>query len=95
MGAHGQDDGGWGGVGGRRDEEKEESSFLKKRTKKLLFVWVWRLRPARSKGQKFFASFFQKRSAFFLPNHEAAPGFCARARSRAKSGSSACRRGTG
>ncbi len=47
---------------------KEESrSFLKKRTKKLLRVWAEPIREGRSqKDQKFFGSFFQKRTAFFL-----------------------------
>jgi hypothetical protein len=45
---------------------KEESgSFLKKRTKKFLPVRAEPLRRGRSQTlQKFFASFFQKRSAF-------------------------------
>jgi hypothetical protein len=42
---------------------KESGSFLKKRTKKLLRVWAEPVRRDRSqKVQKFFASFFQKRS---------------------------------
>jgi hypothetical protein len=42
------------------------SSFLKKRTKKLLILGARAGRNAHARVQKFFASFFQKRSAFFL-----------------------------
>jgi hypothetical protein len=51
-------------------DERQESSFLKKRSKKLL-----PMRPAirsnggtggRRNGQKFFASFFQKRTFFHV-----------------------------
>jgi hypothetical protein len=45
--------------------KKASSSFLKKRTKKLLRVWAEPARRGRSHVQKFFASFFQKRSASF------------------------------
>jgi hypothetical protein len=42
------------------------SSFLKKRTKKLLRIAAHSIREGRSRdNQKFFASFFQKRSSFF------------------------------
>jgi hypothetical protein len=50
----------------RQKGRKESSSFLKKRTKKLLRIWAEPIPRNRSqKQQKFFASFFQKRSAFF------------------------------
>jgi hypothetical protein len=57
---------------GRSKEER--SSFLKKRSKKLLFYGGLDLstgtepvdRNEEPKEKKFFASFFQKRSAFFL-----------------------------
>jgi hypothetical protein len=46
--------------------EKASSSFLKKRTKKLLSTEASDAdRHQSRKNQKFFASFFQKRSAFF------------------------------
>jgi hypothetical protein len=63
---------GGGDRGGRRGdhgeglEKKGSSSFLKKRTKKLLFDWL--TRPERRcalNRQKFFGSFFQKRTASF------------------------------
>jgi hypothetical protein len=40
---------------------KEGRSFLKKRTQKLLIAWTGAGRRAHANGQKFFASFFQKR----------------------------------
>jgi hypothetical protein len=40
---------------------------LKKRTKRLLIITRYRCRTARTNEQKFFGSFFQKRTAFFLP----------------------------
>jgi hypothetical protein len=44
-------------------KEEESGSFLKKRTKKLLRTWAEPYRVGRSPNvQKFFASFFQKRS---------------------------------
>jgi hypothetical protein len=43
-----------------------KGSFLKKRTKKLSRFWRMRWGNADTREQKFFASFFQKRSAFFL-----------------------------
>jgi hypothetical protein len=43
------------------------SSFLKKRSKKLLRFWFGVCCSSELKRQKFFASFFQKRSPFFLP----------------------------
>jgi hypothetical protein len=49
-----------------RVEEKEESSFLKKRSKRLLFVGVYARRGPYAKVQKFFGSFFQKRTFFLL-----------------------------
>jgi cytochrome c-type biogenesis protein CcmH len=54
---------------------KGSSSFLKKRTKKLLRNWTEPFRRGRSHIQKFFASFFQKRSPFFLFLLLAAPAF--------------------
>jgi len=45
---------------------KEECSFLKKRTKKLLDIGVRLPERCAIAIQKFFASFFQKRSAFLL-----------------------------
>jgi hypothetical protein len=44
---------------------KEGCSFLKKRTKKLLRIGAAVLQASRFNNQKFFASFFQKRSSFF------------------------------
>jgi len=47
-------------------KRKEASgSFLKKRTKKLLFVFRRAGFICMVSGQKFFGSFFQKRTAFF------------------------------
>jgi hypothetical protein len=52
-----------------RSQVEESSSFLKKRTKKLLRVRAELMRRGRSQNnQKFFASFFQKRSPSFLPS---------------------------
>jgi hypothetical protein len=45
-------------------EGKESSSFLKKRTKKLLIIGVRVGVSAHPNKQKFFGSFFQKRTAF-------------------------------
>jgi hypothetical protein len=47
-------------------EKKESASFLKKRSKKLLLTGPMAVKPARSKEQKFFGSFFQKRTSSFL-----------------------------
>jgi hypothetical protein len=45
-------------------KQQESASFLKKRSKKLLFTAGSDLAGANApKDQKFFASFFQKRSA--------------------------------
>jgi hypothetical protein len=53
-----------GGVGSRGEGS---ASFLKKRSKKLLSLWSRSVSVApHANGQKFFASFFQKRSACFL-----------------------------
>jgi hypothetical protein len=41
---------------------EESSSFLKKRTKKLLFLGARIATGARARVQKFFGSFFQKRT---------------------------------
>jgi hypothetical protein len=47
--------------------EKERTSFLKKRSKKLLIPEGVGICVAKARSyQKFFASFFQKRSACFL-----------------------------
>jgi hypothetical protein len=47
---------------------KERSSFLKKRSKKLLSVLASALRDRlHPNEQKFFGSFFQKRTALFAP----------------------------
>jgi hypothetical protein len=46
--------------------KQQECSFLKKRTKKLLDSCARAGRKTRPNNQKFFASFFQKRSAFFM-----------------------------
>jgi hypothetical protein len=56
---------------------KKECSFLKKRTKKLLRTWPGLSGEAAANVQKFFASFFQKRSPSLNPkiNHpQAFPG---------------------
>jgi hypothetical protein len=45
--------------------KEESSSFLKKRTKKLLQIGLSGTTGARASVQKFFASFFQKRSPCF------------------------------
>jgi hypothetical protein len=44
----------------------ESASFLKKRSKKFLHVKARVVTGTKAKGQKFFGSFFQKRTAFFL-----------------------------
>jgi hypothetical protein len=46
--------------------KEESSSFLKKRTKKLLPFWYGVWGSGELNNQKFFGSFFQKRTAFFL-----------------------------
>ena len=46
--------------------KQASTSFLKKRSKKLLSVWQQCVETLGSSNQKFFASFFQKRSACFL-----------------------------
>jgi len=52
-------------------KKEGRSSFLKKRSKKLLSLgyeqWAIGSFMLATELQKFFASFFQKRSAFFLP----------------------------
>jgi hypothetical protein len=53
----------WRGGYGQGGSE-EGSSFLKKRSKRLLDVGVGGGEGALLKWQKFFASFFKKRSAF-------------------------------
>jgi hypothetical protein len=47
----------------RIGQKKERSSFLKKRSKRLLFISA---SPASRREQKFFGSFFRKRTAFLL-----------------------------
>jgi hypothetical protein len=49
---------------GKAGRKEERSSFLKKRSKKLLFLLA-SVSPGRlsPKSQKFFGSFFQKRTA--------------------------------
>jgi hypothetical protein len=49
-----------------KGEEEESTSFLKKRSKKLLIIAPDGSTGAPPKVQKFFGSFFQKRT-FFLP----------------------------
>jgi hypothetical protein len=51
---------------------ERKSSFLKKRSKKLLIPGARAGRNARARVQKFFGSFFQKRTAF-LPVPGLAP----------------------
>jgi hypothetical protein len=46
---------------------KGRTSFLKKRSKKLLSPGLAGTTGAGAKVQKFFGSFFQKRTAFFQP----------------------------
>jgi hypothetical protein len=51
-------------------KEKERSSFLKKEAKKLLSVLAPAFPDGLSlNGQKFFGSFFQKRTAYFGFGH--------------------------
>jgi hypothetical protein len=51
----------------RHGQATESGSFLKKRTKKLLQNLAGPIRTGRSQNdQKFFASFFQKRSLSFI-----------------------------
>jgi len=46
--------------------KQESSSFLKKRTKKNFYQFgAWAFHQHNLKEQKFFGSFFQKRTAFF------------------------------
>jgi hypothetical protein len=45
---------------------KGRTSFLKKRSKKLLDVWAEPIRRRTPYDQKFFGSFFQKRTSFLL-----------------------------
>jgi hypothetical protein len=49
----------------RSRQEEGRTSFLKKRSKKLLQIWYFAGGSARPNNQKFFGSFFQKRTAFF------------------------------
>jgi hypothetical protein len=46
--------------------KEEGTSFLKKRAKNLLIMGARRSQHRGSHFQEFFASFFQKRSSFFL-----------------------------
>jgi hypothetical protein len=59
-----RDGGGQGarGHGGAGTMKKGRSSFLKKSSKRLLFVGVYARRATYAKVQKFFGSFFQKRT---------------------------------
>jgi hypothetical protein len=52
---------------GSADCGQARPSFLKKRSKKLLDVCTFASRPAQPNGQKFFGSFFQKRTCFLSP----------------------------
>jgi len=45
--------------------EEERTSFLKKRSKKLLVIWTEVVSAPLARGQKFFGSFFQKRTSCF------------------------------
>jgi hypothetical protein len=47
-------------------KEKEESSFLKKRSKRLLRIGLGVAGTSEPSAQKFFGSFFQKRTFFPL-----------------------------
>ncbi len=47
-------------------KKKASTSFLKKRSKKLLLIEHAHVRTHTPREQKFFGSFFQKRTAFFL-----------------------------
>jgi hypothetical protein len=53
-------------AGGWRKRGEESTSFLKKRSKKLLHIGAAVVLPASPEDQKFFGSFFQKRTACFL-----------------------------
>jgi hypothetical protein len=44
---------------------EERTSFLKKRSKKLLLIWSEVVSRPLAREQKFFGSFFQKRTACF------------------------------
>jgi hypothetical protein len=58
---------GWGRLRDDGSMKEERSSFLKKRTKKLLIPWQAAFcLDAHRKNQKFFASFFQKRTSCFV-----------------------------
>jgi hypothetical protein len=62
-------------------KKKGRTSFLKKRSKKLLFHRLGRVLPAQGKApqpkeQKFFGSFFQKRTLFLPANLEQPYSFC-------------------
>jgi hypothetical protein len=55
------------GQSGEGKQAKARPSFLKKRSKKLLTDWASAFLDGLSPdNQKFFGSFFQKRTAFFL-----------------------------
>jgi hypothetical protein len=54
----------WGGDLGHQEEK---SSFLKKRSKRLFLFGVYARRRVCGKVQKFFGSFFQKRTVFAWP----------------------------
>jgi hypothetical protein len=55
------------GQSGEGKQAKARPSFLKKRSKKLLSVWASAFPDGLSPNdQRFFGSFFQKRTAFFL-----------------------------
>jgi hypothetical protein len=57
--------GGWG-LAGDGGGGEGRPSFLKKRSKKHLSIWCVPGERPGSNGEKFFASFFQKRSACFI-----------------------------
>jgi len=54
-------------VVGRRPWQKEALLFLKKKKQKDFAPWRAQGGCQRANGQKFFASFFQKRSSYFPP----------------------------
>jgi hypothetical protein len=57
-----------GGVsGGAHSHRRELNAFFLKKEAKTFANWCARCSTAHTKSPKFFGSFFQKRTAFFLP----------------------------
>jgi hypothetical protein len=58
--------------GGAKPSDEGRSSFLKKRSKRLLSLWLGVAGTSETKVQKFFGSFFQKRTPSFTDTRSGA-----------------------